>query len=150
MIEYVENGDLFELDVDGICHGVNTRGIAGGLAYEVFRRFPENKESYQRLCSDGLLAGGTMMTHKELGQWVYNLATQIEPGPSARINLIEMAFTVMRAHAINNEVKSIGCPQIGAGIGGLQWSDVDRTIQKVWSQSQGVKLFVCTRGTVES
>lgn len=150
MIEYVKNGDLFELDVDAICHGVNTRGIAGGLAYEVFRRFPENKSSYQRICEDGNLSGGTMIAHKELGQWVYNLATQVEPGADARINLIEMAFTAMREHAIQNDVDTIGCPQIGAGIGGLKWTYVDRVIQRVWSQSHGVKLLICTRDTVGS
>ena len=110
MIEYVENGDLFELDVDAICHGVNTRGVAGGLAHEVFSRFPENGGSYKELCNDGLLSGGTMMTHKELGQWVYNLVTQVEPGADARISLIEQAFVAMRAHAIENDIKSIGCP----------------------------------------
>jgi len=147
MIEYHENTDLFEIDVEAICHGVNTRGIAGGLAYEVFRRFPENKVAYQRACDNGSLTAGMMMAHKELGQWVYNLATQVEPGADAKINLIELAFVSMRAHAMENGIKTIGCPQVGAGIGGLQWSYVDRSIRKVWSQAQGVTLHIVTRDT---
>ena len=147
MIEYHENTDLFEIDVEGICHGVNTRGIAGGLAHSVFTRFPENYEAYQRECTAGRLQPGMMMTHFENGQYVYNLATQKEPGPDAKINLIELAFVGMRAHAMENKVKSIGCPQVGSGIGGLQWKYVDQAINRVWSQAYGVTLHIVTRDT---
>jgi len=145
MIEYHESTDLFEIDVEAICHGVNTRGIAGGLAASVFSRFPENYEAYQRECSQGRLTPGMMMSHYEKDQYVYNLVTQKEPGPDAKINLIEYAFTAMRSHAMENDVKSIGCPQVGAGIGGLQWKYVDQAIKKVWSTAQGVTLHIVTR-----
>lgn len=145
MIEYHENTDLFEIDVEAICHGVNTRGVAGGLAFHVFDRFPENYHAYKSMCDRGDLVEGQMMCHKENGQWVYNLASQKEPGADAKINLIELSFVAMRAHAMLNEVKSIGCPQIGAGIGGLQWKYVDQAIRKVWSQAQGVTLHIVTR-----
>lgn len=147
MIEYHENTDLFEIDVAGICHGVNTRGVAGGLAYSVFERFPENYESYLKMCKTGSLKPGGMMAHFENGQWVYNLASQDLPGADAKINLIELAFASMRDHAMREGVKSIGCPQIGAGIGGLQWSYVDRAINKVWSKVESVTLHIVTRDT---
>jgi O-acetyl-ADP-ribose deacetylase (regulator of RNase III) len=147
MIEYHENTDLFKIDTEAICHGVNIRGVAGGLAHSVFERFPENYESYQSACSTGRLAPGAMMSHFENGQWVYNLATQQEPGPDAKIDLVEQAFVAMRAHAIKTKVKSIGCPQVGSGIGGLQWSDVDKAIRRVWSQAHGIGLHIVTRDT---
>jgi hypothetical protein len=32
MIKVIENGDIFGVKADAFCHGVNTKGIIGGLA----------------------------------------------------------------------------------------------------------------------
>jgi len=151
MITFHENTDLFQLPADGFCHGVNCRGVVGGLAGEVFRRFPEMFEVYQQVCwSNGLRGGNVLPFQFDYGGRkvvAYNLASQVEPGASADLGLLEQSCRLMLSHALAHGVRSVNCPMIGAGIGGLVWSDVELVLRGVFEQVEGFVLQVVSRST---
>ena len=142
MIKVIENGDIFAIKANAFCHGVNTKGIMGGLAGEVEKRFPDLAHLYRSMCELRQLDGGDILPVLFDKWWIYNLVTQIEPGASASLELIEQAFSKMIAHAEEHSVKSINVPKIGSGIGGLIWDDVFDVMQKLGTQSQ-VVLNIC-------
>lgn len=151
MITFHENTDLFLLPADGFCHGVNCRGVAGGLAGEVFRRFPEMFEVYQSVCRSNGLRGGNVLPFKycvdDREFVVYNLASQVEPGAAAELGLLESACRLMLVHAQANGVRSINCPMVGAGIGGLVWADVEVVLRRLFEPVEGFVLQVVSRST---
>ena len=151
MITYHDDADIFALPAGGFCHGINIRGVAGGLAGSVFMKFPEMRDLYQSMCSLGQLAGGDILPvfydYGDRQFWVYNLVTQIEPGANASLTMLRSAMEGMRAHAEENSVESINCPQIGSGIGGLKWENVDRVLHEVFDDSP-VTLQVCLQKKV--
>jgi len=154
MITYHEETDLFELPADGFCHGINTVGAVGGLAQSVFSRFPDLKHLYDRMVDSGHVSGGDVIPaaydYGDQKFIIYNLVTQIEGGADARLPLVWKTLTSMRAHAKENEVKSINCPTIGCGVGGLDWVEVKDVIEQVFEDDPDVTLQVVTRSTFDS
>ena len=154
MITYHEETDLFELPADGFCHGINTVGVVGGLAESVFKRFPDLKHLYDRLVDSGHISGGDAIPaafdYGDQKFVIYNLVTQVESGSDARLPLVWKALTQMKAHAKENGVKSINCPTLGCGIGGLDWFEVKGVMEQVFEDDPGVTLQVVTRSTFDS
>jgi O-acetyl-ADP-ribose deacetylase (regulator of RNase III) len=148
MITYHTETDMFQLPADAFCHGVNTRGVIGGLALSVFNRFPEMKDVYQSMCQQNRLVAGEMFAvhydYPDRNFWVYNLASQIEPGADASVILIGSSMEAMREHALINGVSTINSPLIGCGIGGLTWKQVRSELERVFGDST-VTLQVCTK-----
>jgi O-acetyl-ADP-ribose deacetylase (regulator of RNase III) len=142
MIKVIENGDIFGVKADAFCHGVNTKGIIGGLAGEVAERFPDLAHLYRAMCELKQLDGGDILPVLFDKWWIYNLVTQIEPGADARLELIEQSVVKMISHAEENNVKVINVPKIGSGIGGLKWENVFDLIKRVGEDSK-VVLQVC-------
>jgi len=129
MIESIK-GDIFKLwdqkEVQGIAHGVNSKGAMGaGVAREVRRRWPGLYLQYLELChGPDAFPDCFPWNDPETDMWVYNLHTQIHPGPNATLDLIRKAVSAMDQHARQLNLNSIAMPWIGSGIGGLDWADV--------------------------
>lgn len=140
-------GDLFDQrDVGAIAQGVNCMGRMGaGIAVLFRRRWPLMFMDYANECELGLLVLGGLHAWQdpETGTWVYNLASQHSPGPDARLPAIRHALTVAVRHAESNGVEAIGLPRIGAGIGGLTWSDVLAVYEEVAATTR-VRLIAVT------
>lgn len=64
---------------------------------------------------------------------VVNAYTQFEPGPNADLTAIRMCFKKMN-HIFKG--KHIGLPQIGCGIGGLVWEDVEKIIYEEFTNCE--------------
>lgn len=126
----VKPGDLFSEDVPAIGHGVNTKGaMASGIAVPVRQRFPRMHEEYVELCQAGLFRPGTVWVAFERGQYVFNIASQEFPGANARLDYLEDAFVDALVEAERLGVEKIALPQIGCGVGGLDWSDVEKVLR---------------------
>ena len=119
-------GDLFNSDAEVLGHGVNTEGLMGaGIARQFRAIYPEMFWDYKERCLGGLLVPGTTMIWESEEKWVANIASQDLPGANARYGwlttgLIEMYGVV----ASKNPDWTIALPQIGCGIGGLDWDIV--------------------------
>lgn len=154
MIEYI-SGDMFEnlQEGDAIAHGCNCQGIMGaGVAGIVSARWPEMYTEYRRLCQAGLLRPGDVYPYVTPdGIIVFNLMTQDFPGKDAKLSWImasvnSMLYTAWRSGLI----KQIRIPAIGAGIGGLKFEDVKKTLEKVitdhedWTGKETANLILFT------
>lgn len=127
-------GDLFaQPDLSALAHGVNCLGAMGaGIAVLFRRRDEEMYRAYREVCeTNRLLPGDVFFWQHDDGSWTYNLASQYYLGADARLNAIRESLTKAVAHAEDNGVSAIGLPRIGSDIGGLDWSDVRRVIEKV-------------------
>ena len=76
MITY-KQGNLFDSDADCIFNTVNCEGYMGkGIAYQFKQRFPENNVRYEKMCREGKLRPGTLLTFTENGKTIINFPTK--------------------------------------------------------------------------
>lgn len=129
-IFYVE-GDIFDHAPEEplvMAHGCNMEGVMGaGIARLVKDKFYGAYMTYrQHLISGDPRPGSRFATDNAI---IYNLYTQIHPGPNARYMMINDAIRWMLQDASSFlSVEAIRIPLIGAGIGGLTWTNVHAII----------------------
>jgi O-acetyl-ADP-ribose deacetylase (regulator of RNase III) len=126
-----KEGDLFASGLPALAHGVNCRGVMGaGIAIQFRQRWPEMYESYRKRCTKpgeinpgyGSLFPGDVVPWRDTrtGALIFNLATQLDPGPCAQQWMITTAAGRMISMArYDYGITEIGLPLIGCGIGGL-------------------------------
>lgn len=124
-----KTGDVFTSDAGAIAHGVNTQGVMGaGIAKQFRERYPDMYSQYRRECQFGRLQPGGMMAylpgHGEFGA-VYNIASQRETGPNAKIEWLGAGVYYALKDAESRGFGKIAMPRIGTGIGGLDWEEVE-------------------------
>ena len=142
-------GDLFEqTHLDAIGHGVNCKGVMGaGIAAQFKKRYPQMYREYAQLCQDKALHAGECFAWRNENDdsddfsYIYNLASQHQPGSDARYEWLEKSLHVMFAHAQAHNVRTIGLPLIGAGIGGLSVEESMNAIDTVGATTS-VELVV--------
>lgn len=129
----VKNGDLFTTDARGIGHGINCKGKMGaGIAVLFRKKYPEMFTKYQEKCLAGeIMPGDCFVWDNEDGTFVYNLASQDYPGKHAKLFWLGNAAAKALKHADSHGVKAIALPQIGCGIGGLDWNEVASLLEEV-------------------
>lgn len=138
------NGDL--LDQPAFGHGCNIAGsMGGGVARQVRDRYPDLHDEYLDRCREGRFPlGSAWAWTSESGQVVYNLATQVHPGPDARLETVRSSVTDLLREAAQRGVDEVGLPRLGAGIGGLEWHDVLAVLEELDAASP-VGLVVVER-----
>lgn len=132
-------GDLFTTTADYIGHGVNCRGKMGaGIAKIMREKYPNNYDLYQRKCSMTLLNPGDIGCTLEKGKVIVNMATQLDPGPDARYGWVfeaatRAAFKITKPYSdtFKNLKPVLAIPEIGCGIGGLEWAKVEHLLCSV-------------------
>ena len=142
-------GDLLRIASRGeaIGHGCNCDGVMGGLAAHVESHWPALAADYRAACEAGTftLGGVRPWLDEATGVWIYNLATQQQPGADARLEAIGSSVRAAIEHARAHDVATIYLPRIGAGIGGLRWEDVRATLEAVSTDNDDVDLVVVTK-----
>ena len=127
-------GDLFDQsDITALGHGVNCVGVMGAGIAPLFRsRWPEMFAEYRAMCLAGRLSPGNVFTWTAPdGTTIYNLATQQNPGRNATLRAIQASLTIAVDHARLHSTPAFAIPRIGAGLGGLHWPEVAKTIEQV-------------------
>jgi O-acetyl-ADP-ribose deacetylase (regulator of RNase III) len=139
------NGNLLDLFDQGefnvIAHGCNCRGVmGGGIAFDIKRRYPE--AHYEDMnCKIPFnrrrLGRATVASLSEDDiKLIFNLYTQVDPGPNAELTAILSSIRFMKDYllAITESRKDIkiGIPLIGCGIGGLDWDKVSVLFKDVF------------------
>lgn len=130
-------GDVFTTDAFWIGHGCNIRGVMGaGVAKTVKQRYPVTYDAYVKQCMGGNFQPGDAFGVYEHKKIIVNLATQDEPGRNARYEWV-FASALKAAQRIadggywKDKPKVMAVPQIGAGIGGLEWPKVQTLLEAV-------------------
>lgn len=125
-LEFVR-GDMFATPgITMIAHGVNLQGaFAAGVAGAIAQRFPWAKMDYEVwLNIHRPRLGDVRWSYGPKSDFVIlHLATQLNPGRDARLDAVATALLSVRNDHIRDE-DVIAFPQIGCGIGGLEWRDV--------------------------
>ena len=122
--------DLFDPTTMALAHGCNARGVMGaGFAKQVRDRYPECYRSYNLACATRPdIELGHVLPWAGDGTVIYNLITQIEPGPNGDLAAISRAMLVALDDASFRSIGTIICPRIGAGIASLPWEHVRRAL----------------------
>ena len=150
-VKEFNDADIFEVEAEALGHGCNIRGVAGGLAGKVFDRHSEMRQRYMSGCRNSDFNPGEVYIYKnadDMGKpfwYIYNLFSQIEPGANADLELLRSSLLKMRDHMKLCSVKSVNIPQIGCGIGGLNWEDVRPLLEEIFGPEEDLVLQIILR-----
>nr|WKF57740.1 hypothetical protein HUO10_002233 [Paraburkholderia busanensis] len=133
MITYTQ-GNLLEARADAPVNTVNTVGVMGkGIALMFKERFAENFRRYAIACKAGEVHTGKMFVTEvdELDgpRWIVNFPTKQHWRAPSRLEWVVDGLKDLRRFLIENNVRSIAIPALGAGNGGLNWDDVRTEIE---------------------
>lgn len=132
-------GDVFDPahGFEAIGHGVNLKGVMGaGIAKTVSTRYPAIMEPYRRACSTGELhLGGYQVWEAPDGLLIVNLATQQELGRDARLWAVADSVRSAIDDLVGRGIRRFGVPQLGAGIGGLEWTQVRSVLERISAEA---------------
>ncbi len=122
MIKHFD-GDIFTSELDVIGHGVNCLGQMGaGIAKTVKQIYPVTYNVYRKACKTiGLEGGDLLPVLNPDGRWILNLASQYDTGRNADLEFLEDSLESTYAWCRDNGKTAFALPEIGCGIGGLDW-----------------------------
>lgn len=128
MIDY-RQGNLLDTEAEALVNTVNTVGVSGkGIALMFKEAFPDNFRAYEAASKAGAIEpGGLFITerHDMLGpRWIINFATKKHWRHPSRLEWIERGLATLRHEIAARGIRSIAIPPLGAGNGGLDWTDV--------------------------
>ena len=133
MIKFTQ-GNLLEAQVEVLVNTVNTVGVVGkGIALMFKERFDENFRRYAAACKAGEVQVGHMFVTpvQELDgpRWIVNFPTKQHWRSASKMEWIVEGLQDLRRFIIEDQIRSIAIPPLGAGNGGLNWSDVRKQIE---------------------
>jgi O-acetyl-ADP-ribose deacetylase (regulator of RNase III) len=146
MIEFTE-GNLLDSNAEALVNTVNTVGVMGkGIALMFKDSFQENFEEYQAACSAKKVQVGKMfVTRREslLGpKWIINFPTKQHWRYPSKMEWIESGLDDLISVIVSNGIRSVALPPLGAGNGGLEWTDVREVIVNKLKDLDGVRVIV--------
>lgn len=135
MIRFTQ-GNLLESNAEALVNTVNTVGVMGkGIALMFKERFAENYRLYSAACKAGELETGkvhvTPVYELEGPRWIVNFPTKRHWRSPSQMAWIINGLHDLRRFLIENQVRSVAVPPLGAGNGGLKWPEVREQIIEV-------------------
>lgn len=135
MIRFTQ-GNLLEAKVEALVNTVNTVGVMGkGIALMFKERFAENYRLYAAACKAKQVETGKMFVTpvQELDgpRWIVNFPTKRHWKAPSKMEWVVEGLTDLRTFILDNHIKSIAVPPLGAGNGGLEWMAVREQIEAV-------------------
>lgn len=132
MIHFTQ-GNLLESKAEALVNTVNTVGVMGkGIALMFKERFSANFQQYAQACKAGQVQTGHMFVTEpaELDgpRWVINFPTKQNWRHPSRLEWVIAGLQDLRRFLLENEVRSVAIPPLGAGNGGLDWPVVKEQI----------------------
>ena len=148
MIEYVQ-GDLLNVRDGLILHSVNCqRRMNSGIAKQIRKKYPEVYENYMKSSSGSSMLGEFVPVPISPFLIVGNCYTQEFYGNDgklyASLTAIEKSLTMAMLYCTLNDIYRISMPKIGAGLGGLNWEDVEKVVNNVFenfSKHLSLRIF---------
>ena len=146
MMKFVQ-GNLLESDAEALVNTVNTVGVMGkGVALMFKEAFQMNFKAYAAACKRGDVQTGKMFvtaTGSMLGpKWIINFPTKAHWRAPSKIEWIEEGLKDLRKVILDNDIRSIAIPPLGAGNGGLDWENVRSLIEASLDDLPDVEVIV--------
>ena len=131
MIEEIRGVDLFDVAADALVNPVNCKGVMGkGIALEVKRRYPASYRAYQAACRWGHLRPGMLLyvAGQAHERNIIHFATKDHWTRPSKLEWIRAGLDDLKRHYAAWGLTSVAMPQLGCGLGGLDWNDVQPLI----------------------
>lgn len=146
MITYIK-GNILHDQADAIINTVNTVGVMGkGLALQFKKAFPHNFAVYKKACDNNEVVTGKVFTvpMESLNPpyYIINFPTKAHWKANSKLEFIEQGLEHLKQEVSRLELKSVAIPPLGSGLGGLNWSDVDRLLQTSLTEMPDVEWHV--------
>lgn len=146
MIKFTQ-GNLLEARVEALVNTVNTVGVMGkGIALMFKERFAENMRLYAAACKEKQVQTGRMFVtevHELDGpRWIVNFPTKQHWRALSQMAWVVEGLQDLRRFLVENKIKSIAIPPLGAGNGGLEWAQVREQIEIALGDLQGIEIVV--------
>lgn len=140
-------GDLLNADAEALVNTVNCVGVMGkGIALQFKRRFPDVFKEYTTACDRGEVQIGRMHvvpTGEIMGpKYVINFPTKRHWRSPSRLEYINEGLQDLRNVLGELGIRSIAIPPLGAGNGGLNWSEVHPLIEEALQDFSDVKVLL--------
>ena len=140
-------GDILAEDVEALVNTVNCVGVMGrGIALQFKKAFPENFRVYAAACRRGEVQPGRMfvvgtgaLTNP---RYIVNFPTKRHWRGNSRIEDIDAGLKDLATVIRERDIRSIAVPPLGAGLGGLEWSDVRPRIEQTLQDFNDLDVVV--------
>lgn len=156
MVNYKINKNIFDSNADALVVPVNTKGYLGkGLALEFKKRYKNLEIIYKKICASGKFNAGcieiinvaqvnniqqelnlddcqNLHSYHKLHNFNYIIffATKDHWRYPSRIEWIKKGLEQLKFDYLKYDIKSIAMPQIGCGLGRLNWEEVKKLIEE--------------------
>lgn len=146
-ITYV-NGDIFSAAVEALVNPVNCMGTMGaGLAKQFKHKFPGNFAHYKDQCSKGFIMPGVVdffrTGYRDYHNFIINFPTKLHWKNPSQLVYIDKGLRHVKDLIEQYEIISIALPELGCGLGGLDFKDVKPLIEQYLGSipNLNVKVF---------
>lgn len=146
MITFTQ-GNLLEARVEALVNTVNAFGVMGkGIALMFKERFAENYRLYADACKARKVQIGkifvTEVHELDSAHWIVNFPTKQHWSKPSQLPWIIEGLKDLRRFIIENQIKSIAIPPLGAGNGGLEWESVREQIEFILGDLSNIEIIV--------
>lgn len=140
-------GNLLDSDAEALVNAVNTVGVMGkGIALMFKNAFPDNYRAYRVACNEGKVNVGYMFVYERAAadspRWIINFPTKKHWRNPSQLEWIREGLQDLRRVAREHKIHSIAIPALGAGLGGLEWDDVRREIERAFSDMDDIDITI--------
>jgi O-acetyl-ADP-ribose deacetylase (regulator of RNase III) len=146
MIKYT-TGDILQAHAEALVNTVNCVGIMGrGIALQFKNRFPLNFKAYKAACDREEVQPGRMFVF-ETGtltppRYIINFPTKRHWKGKSRMEDVEAGLVALVDEIKTRKIRSIAIPPLGAGLGGLNWSEVRTRIVAALHDLPNIEVIV--------
>lgn len=146
MLRYVR-GDILEAEAEALVNTVNCVGVMGrGIALRFKEAFPDNFKAYAAACRRGEVQPGRLFVFDTgrltAPRYIINFPTKRHWRGKSRIEDIEAGLAALVEEIRSRNIRSIAIPPLGSGLGGLDWTEVRRRIERALAELREVEVTV--------
>jgi O-acetyl-ADP-ribose deacetylase (regulator of RNase III) len=140
-------GNLLDASAEALVNTVNTVGVMGkGIALMFKEAFPANFRAYEEACKhEQVMIGRMFVTENRTfsgPRWIINFPTKKHWRQPSKLEWIIEGLGDLRRVVEEHHIRSIALPPLGAGNGGLDWSEVRPEVERILGSLKGVDILV--------
>lgn len=142
-----KSGDLFTEECEALVNAVNCVGVMGrGIALRFKQTYPEGFKRYAAACKRGEVQPGQMFVFEVEGEtnprYIIHFPTKRHWRAKSKMEDVEAGLIALAQQIRALELRSIALPALGAGLGGLEWSQVRERIEASLGDLDDVRVVV--------
>ena len=141
-----KTGDMLDSDADYVINTVNILGTSGkGLALQIKKQYPEAVIPYEQACKNKELdVGKILISNTRFNRQIIHFPTKRNWRDPSEYEYIEKGLIALAnfCNTIKTNNITIAVPQLGCGLGGLEWKRVLNLIRKYLGSIQHITFYI--------